>query len=165
KNTSVAFEIQKQLMDNLNVNIDLEVVPFAQKLKDEQYGRADIFRSAWLADYPNPQNFLFIFYGKYVPEDMSQPSYPNVTRYVNPEYDRLYDQALMAQSREESYALLSQAESIMMEDAPIMVLWYNENYKLIQSNVRNFYTNPMNFRDFSIVYFKELSSGVTEKGQ
>ncbi len=96
---------------------------------------------------------------------MSQPSYPNVTRYVNPEYDRLYDQALMAQSREESYALLSQAESIMMEDAPIMVLWYNENYKLIQSNVRNFYTNPMNFRDFSIVYFKELSSGVTEKGQ
>ncbi|MBL4625753.1 MAG: ABC transporter substrate-binding protein [Flavobacteriales bacterium] len=165
KNTSVAFEIQKQLMDNLNVNIDLEVVPFAQKLQDEQYGRADNFRSAWLADYPNPQNFLFLFYGKYVPEDMSEPSYPNVTRYVNPEYDRLYDLALSAQSQEESYALLAQAESIMMEDAPIMVLWYNEKYKLIQSNVRNFYTNPMNHRDFSIVYFKVLSEGITEKGQ
>ena len=55
----------------------------------------------------------------------------------------------------------------MMDDAPIMVLWYNENYKLIQSNIRNFYTNPMNYRDFSIVYFKSLSKGVsvTEQGQ
>ena len=167
KNTSVAFEIQKQLMDNLNVNIDLEVVPFAQKIKDEQYGRSDIFRSAWLADYPNPQNFLFLFYGKYVPEEMSEPSYPNVTRYKNAEFDRLYDEALVAQSKEESYALLAQAEAIMMEDAPIMVLWYNEKYKLIQSNVRNFYTNPMNHRDFSIVYFKELSQGtaITSQGQ
>jgi oligopeptide transport system substrate-binding protein len=165
KNTSVAFEIQKQLMDNLNININLEVVPFAQKIKDAQYGRADIFRSAWIADYPNPQNFLFLFYGKYVPEDLSEPSYPNVTRYKNPTYDKLYEEALSAQSLEESYALLAKAESIMMEDAPVMVLWYNEKYKLIQSNVRNFYTNPMNHRDFSIVYFKTLSEGITEKGQ
>ena len=53
----------------------------------------------------------------------------------------------------------------MMDDAPIMVLWYNEKYKLIRSNIRNFYTNPMNYRDFSIVYFKSLSKGVTEKGE
>ena len=167
KNTNVAFEIQKQLMDNLNVNIDLEVVPFAQKLKDEQYGKADIFRAAWLADYPNPQNFLFLFYGKHVPEDLNEPSFPNVTRYKNPEYDNLYSQALSSPSKEESYSLLAEAEAIMMDDAPIMVLWYNENYKLIQSNIRNFYTNPMNYRDFSIVYFKSLSKGVTvtEQGQ
>jgi oligopeptide transport system substrate-binding protein len=165
KNTNVAFEIQKQLMDNLNVNIDLEVVPFAQKLKDEQYGRSDIFRTAWVADYPNPQNFLFLFYGKHVPEDINEISYPNVTRYKNSEYDQLYSQALSAASKKESYALLAEAEAIMMDDAPIMVLWYNEKYKLIRSNIRNFYTNPMNYRDFSIVYFKSLSKGVTEKGE
>ena len=108
-----------------------------------------------------------MFYGKHVPEDLNEPSFPNVTRYKNPEYDNLYSQALSSSSKEESYSLLAEAEAIMMDDAPIMVLWYNENYKLIQSNIRNFYTNPMNYRDFSIVYFKSLSKGVTvtEQGQ
>ena len=154
-------------MDNLNINIDLEVVSFAQKIKDEQYGKADIFRSAWLADYPNPQNFLFLFYGKHVPKTMEEPSYPNVTRFVNAEFDRLYEKALTAQTEEESYEFLSQAESIMIEEAPIMPLWYNENYKLIQSNVRSFYTNPMNYKDFSIIYFKSLvgDKSINEKGQ
>lgn len=164
KNTSVAFEVQKQLMDNLGINIDLEVVPFAQKIEDERYGRADIFRTAWIADYPSPDNFLFLFYGKNVPEDASLPSYPNVTRFKNAQFDEFYEKALTANSKKEAFEYLLQAESIMIEEAPIIVLWYQEQYRLIKSDVRNYFTNPMNYKDFSMVYLKNIGK-ITQKGQ
>ena len=164
KNTSVAFEIQKQLMDNLGINIDLEVVSFNQKIEDERYGRGDLFRTAWIADYPSPDNFLFLFYGANVPEDTSLPSYPNVTRYKSKQFDELYEKALASSDKKEAFQYLLQAESIMMEDAPIIPLWYNERYRLIKSDVRSYFTNAMNYRDFSQVYLKNIGK-ITVKGQ
>ena len=60
---------------------------------------------------------------------------------------------------------MSTPEQVMMDDAPIIVLWYTENYKLIQSNVRNYFTNPMNYEDYSAIYFKVMDELVTERGQ
>jgi oligopeptide transport system substrate-binding protein len=164
KNTSVAFEIQKQLMDNLGINIDLEVVSFNQKIEDERYGKADIFRTAWIADYPSPDNFLFLFYGVNVPSDPTMPSYPNVTRFKNDQFDELYEKALTSNNTKEANEYLLQAESIMMDEAPIIPLWYNERYRLIKSDVRSYYTNAMNYRDFSEVYLKNIGK-VSYKGQ
>ena len=45
----------------------------------------------------------------------------------------------------------------MMNDAPAMILWYDENYRLAQSRVRNFWANPMRYFDFSQVYLKEVA--------
>lgn len=152
KHTNVAFEIQKQLLDNLNINIELEVVSLPKKLEDAKYGRADIFRSGWVADYPSPENFLLLFYGKLVPESMDQPSYPNVARYKNPEFDHLYEQGRMARNVEDSYKYYMEAEQIAMRDAPLLVLWYDESYKLLQSRVKNFKINPLNYRYYGEVY-------------
>jgi oligopeptide transport system substrate-binding protein len=163
KNANVVLEIQKQLMDVLNLNVDFEVVPQKQKLEDEKYARAEIFRSAWIADFPSPENFLWILYGGSVPADLSSPSYPNTPRYKNPEYDKLFDAAKTAKTEEESYANFMKAEQVMMNDAPIMVLWYDENYRLIKSNVRNFFSNPMRYRDYSQVYLKEAAPAVKQE--
>ena len=57
----VAFEIVKQLETDLNLQVEWEVVPFPKKFEDEKYGRGDIFRSGWIADYPSPEAFLFLF--------------------------------------------------------------------------------------------------------
>lgn len=164
KNTSVAFEIQKQLMDNLGINVDLEVVSFNTKIEDERYGRADIFRTAWIADYPSPDNFLFLFYGANVPSDPSLPSYPNVTRYKSAQFDELYEKALATSDKKEAYQYLLQAEATMIDDAPIIPLWYNERYRLIKSDVRSYFTNAMDYKDFSAVYLKNIGM-ITEKGQ
>lgn len=152
KHTNVAFEIQKQLLDNLNINIELEVVSLPKKLEDAKYGRADIFRSGWVADYPSPENFLLLFYGKLVPTSLDQPSFPNVSRYKNDAFDRLYDQGRTAKTPEESYKYYMEAEQMAIKDAPLLVLWYDESYKLLQSRVKNFKINPMNYRYFGEVY-------------
>ncbi len=155
RNTMVAEEIQNQLREVLNVNMEIANVSFQQKLSDERFARADMFRSAWVADYPSAESFLSLYYGADVPDSTSSPSYPNTSRYRNPEFDKLYDAGRSASSLEEANKLFFQAEQLMMNDAPALILWYDENYRLTQYHVKNFYTNPMRFLDFSQVYFKE----------
>ena len=158
KNTNVVLEIQKQIMHVLNVNIDFEVVPQKQKLEDAKYARAEVFRAAWIADFPSPENFLWLFYGATVPADVTQSSFPNTTRYKNPEFDKLFMEGKSAKTQEESYSAFMKAEQILMNDAPIMVLWYDENYRLVKSNVHNLFSNPMRYRDYSQVYLKKVAS-------
>jgi len=158
KNADVVVEIQKELMDVLNVNIDFEIVStLKQKLEDQKYGRAEIFRSSWIADFPSPENFLTMFYGADVPSDISQPSWPNTARYKNPEFDKLLDAGKSAKTTDESYANFMKAEQLLMDDAPIIMLWYGENYRLIKSNVRDLFSNPMRYKDYSFVYLKDVT--------
>lgn len=163
KNANVVLEIQKQLMDVLNVNVDFEVVPQKQKLDDAKYARAEIFRAAWIADFPSPENFLWILHGATVPADLTQPSYPNTSRYKNPEFDKLFEEGKSAKTQEESYAAFMKAEQLMINDAPIMMLWYDENYRLVKSNVRDFFSNPMRYRDYSQVYLKDPAPAKDDK--
>jgi peptide/nickel transport system substrate-binding protein len=155
KNANVVLEIQKQLMDVLKVNVDFEVVPQKQKLEDAKYARAEIFRAAWIADFPSPENFLWVLYGAQVPADLNQPSYPNTARYRSPEFDKLFDAGKSAKTQAEAYENFMKAEQVMMNDAPVMMLWYDENYRLVKSNVRDLFSNPMRYRDYSLVYLKE----------
>ena len=90
------------------------------------------------------------------PPDISQPSFPNTTRYKNPEFDKLFESGKSAKTQEDGYADFMKAEQLMMNDAPVMVLWYDENYRLVKSNVRNLFSNPMRYRDYSQVYLKEV---------
>lgn len=162
RNSRVAFEIQKQLSEVLNINVDIDVVSFAQKIEDARNGRSEIFRAAWVADYPTPETFLWICYGKTVPEDLTAPSYPNTMRYKNPEFDALFEKGVSAATREEAYEYFMQAEQIMINDAPMIVLWYSENYRLLQSYVRNYYSNPMSYLDCSTIYMKSRDEVQTE---
>jgi peptide/nickel transport system substrate-binding protein len=155
RNTRVAEEIQNQLRMVLGVNLEIANVSFQQKLSDERYARADMYRSAWVADYPLAESFLSLYYGADVPDSLSSPSYPNTTRYRNPEFDKLFDAGRTAKTQDEANKLFLQAEQLMMADAPSLILWYDENYRLTQYHVKNFYTNPMRYLDFSQVYLKD----------
>lgn len=155
RNTRVAEAISAQLKEVLNINVEIAAVSFQQKLNDAKYARSDIYRSAWVADYPSAETFLSLFYGADVPDSTSQPSFPNTSRYRNPKFDSLFNAGKMAKTQEEANRLFLEAEQIMMNDAPAMILWYDENYRLAQSRVRNFWANPMRYFDFSQVYLKE----------
>ncbi|MCH8902634.1 MAG: peptide ABC transporter substrate-binding protein [Bacteroidetes bacterium] len=153
RNIKVAKEVLRQLKENLNITVTMNEVDFKQKNDRSKVGASIFVRSAWRADYPNPQNFLSLFYGQDVPTELGDTSYPNTSRYVNPEFDRHYESGMGATSTEDSYMHYMKAENIMMKDAPIMVLFYDENYRYLQPFVRNFVNNAMQFRDLSEVWF------------
>ncbi len=153
RNTNVAVEIQKQLKDNLNIEIQLTILPFAQLIEKSYQGNFKFMRTGWVADFPSAKNFLWPFYGQNLPTKSGSISYPNIARYRNNRFDALYRAALNAKSIEEANKFFKQAERVLIEDAPIIVLWYDEGYRLIRSYVKNFPNNPLQYRDFSEVYF------------
>lgn len=152
RNVQVAQEIQKQLKDNLNVEVNLLVLPFAQHLDNCINGKTAFFRLGWLADYPNPENFLYLYYGANVKE-VNASSFPNLPRYSNSNYDMYYEAGLASMGLQAMVENFKKAEQILMNDAPVIVLWYDEGYRLLQPYVRNFPNNPMQYRDLSDVYF------------
>ncbi len=155
KHSRVVEEVKNQLMEVLNINVEYEIVPMKQKLEDAKYGRADIFRSAWVADYPSPENFLWTLYGASVPPAADMPSFPNTPRYVSMKFDSLYLAGVKNVNTAESYKLFAMAEQVLMKDAPVIILWYGENFKLNYFYVKNFSFNPIRQWSLSEVYFKK----------
>lgn len=160
---NVGEEIVKQLKDHLNIDIELNILSFAQKIDKSQKGQSDIWRAGWIADFPSPENFLWLMYGKDVPDEIGVVSYPNTSRFKNAEFDKLYEMALNSKTLEESYKHFMDAEKIMLDESPILPLYYDESYRILQSYVKNFPNNAMQFRDFSEVYLDKSAKADTSK--
>lgn len=152
RNILIAEVVQKMLKENLNIDIEINTVPFAEHIEQVQGGKADFFRFAWIADYPDPETFLTCFYGAHVPTSPSEKSYINYFRFKNARFDSLFKASFTEPDKSKRYALLSKAEQIMLDEAPFMPIFYDENFRLEQLNVRNFPENAMNYMDLSVVY-------------
>lgn len=161
RNTNVAEEVIKQLKENLNIDVEINIVPMAQHIENFQHGKTNFFRFAWQADIPTAQNFLWLLYGKDVPSSFEETSHPNVMRYKNSKYDELYEKGINSLTIEEANINFLKAEQLAMKDAPFIVLWYDEGYRLLQSRVKDFPNNPMQFRDFSSVYLQKAEKLVS----
>jgi oligopeptide transport system substrate-binding protein len=153
--SAVAEEVSRQIFQVLNINVNIDGSTFDQKDADADFARGDIFRSAWLADYPSPETFLMNFCGKYVPEALSEPSQINQSRYRNPVFDDYMNRARVAPSQTERYKLYNSAEIELMKDPPLIVLWYAGDIQLMSSKVRNFAQNSLGLLDLRQVYLKE----------
>ena len=153
RNQQIAEVIQKMLKENLNVDVGINVIPFAEQLDACQSGKLDFFRVAWNADYPDPNTFLSLFYGKNVPNDPSEKSYFNTSRFKNSNFDSKFEMAMREPDLPTRMNLYKECDQILLDEAVFMPVFYEENDRLIQKNVRNFPANAMEYRDFSRVYF------------
>ncbi|MBL4752131.1 MAG: ABC transporter substrate-binding protein [Flavobacteriales bacterium] len=153
RNVQIAEVIQKQLKESLNIDVVPDVIPRAQHLDNLETGKTLFWRTGWIADYPDPENFLNLLYSPHIPAKLSDKSYINSVRYRSAEFDSLFSIALREVEEEKRLELYKQADQIAMDDAAIMPIYYSEHYRLLQLNVRNFDINPMEYRDLSRVYF------------
>jgi oligopeptide transport system substrate-binding protein len=154
----IMTEIQNQLKSTLNINLDIEQVEFNQLLENNAMGTADIFENIWIGDFPSPESFLVNFYGELVPKDKSAPSIVNGGRYINPEFDILFEKGMHATTTEEANQYFAEAEKTLMQNPAMAVLFYGENLWLKQASLKNFHTNGMNYLDFTHVYIEEVQA-------
>jgi ABC-type oligopeptide transport system substrate-binding subunit len=153
--SAVADEFAQQIFQILNINVNIDGSTFEQKDEDASTARGDIFRSAWAADYDSPETFLSNFYGKHVPENLNEKSRINQSRYVNPLFDQLFEQAKNSKKKTEAIEYYAKAEKILMQDPPLIPLWYSGDIQIVYSNVRNLHFNALNLFIFKEVYKKE----------
>ncbi|MCX8143331.1 MAG: ABC transporter substrate-binding protein [Bacteroidia bacterium] len=145
-------ELQRQLKENLNINVVFENLPLDIKFRLEQKNRGHFFRQGWVADFPSPENFLNLFYGRYVSLDTNKVYFPNTQRYINPVFDDYFEKGRDAVNKDTAYRYFMKAEQILMDDAPLIVLWYEAAYRLYNNKVRDLYMNPMRYYDLRIAY-------------
>ncbi|HEY0355662.1 MAG TPA: ABC transporter substrate-binding protein [Flavisolibacter sp.] len=132
----IASYIARQL-EELGFKIQVDVVQKSLLLELTSNSRTPFFRGSWIADYPDAENYLSVFYSK-------NPAPPNYTRYHNPKFDALFEKALTETNDSIRYELYRQADQVMIEDAPVVPLWYDVVVHLVQPNVQNFKPNALN---------------------
>ena len=81
----------------------------------------------------------------------------NYFRYSNPQFDKVYEEALVEINTEKRMKLYAQADQILMDDAVIMPLFFNIDIRLINPDVQDFDINEMEYRDLSVVYYKKTN--------
>lgn len=149
----VAGAVQAMLERNLGVQVVISVLPAEQHFGQVERGQAQFWREGWVADHPDPENFLALFYGRNAPVDTSEPSFLNSTRYRNELFD---DHFLAAQSTidgRERMRLLARCERIVMEDMAVLPIYHERMTRVVQPWVRDLPVNGMDFLQLRSAWF------------
>ena len=128
--------IAKQLEES-GIPVQVEVVQKALLLTMTSSSTAAFFRASWIADYPDAENYLSVFYSK-------NPAPPNYTRYKSAAFDEAFEKAIKEDNDSLRYKLYQRADQIMIDDAPVVPLWYDKVVRLVQPNVKGFPPNALN---------------------
>ncbi len=141
-----AGKVQKNLMEfivksweeSLGIKVEIRMnepkVNYDLAIK----GELEMFRAAWVGDYPDAENYLTLFYG---PNE--SPFGPNKTHYSNPKVDSLFALARTITNDSARLALYYQMDQLIVDDAPVIPLYYNESLTLVNPKVKNLKFNAM----------------------
>ncbi len=134
----------------LGIKIKLEVNPGATQREMVAKQKLNFFRASWIADYPDAENYLSLFYSK-----NKAPAGPNYTHFENREFDDLYDKASNEVNDSSRTVLYAQMDSIISSQAPMVVLYYDEVIRLFQKDIEGLEINPMNL--LNIKKFRKIN--------
>ncbi len=134
-----AFQWRREL----GVSLELEPVEpaiFSQRLHSQEYS---IARASWYGDYADVSTFT----DKYL-----AASDNNDSKWVNPEYDRLCGQAARETDPARRLAMLQRAEALLLDEVPIIPVYYYVNRYLFRESVKGISLHPRNMVLFKAVY-------------
>ena len=133
--TDVVFrqrgEFLKRNFRDVGLDIEIDYTDWPTFLDKVKTKSAQIFMLGWVADYPDAENFLQLFYSK------NRSPGPNNFNYVNPAFDKIYEQAAVMQDGAERTRLYREAERIVVEDCPAVFLLHGVAYVLSHDWVQN----------------------------
>jgi peptide/nickel transport system substrate-binding protein len=109
-------------------------------------GKVDMFRSSWVADYLDAENYLSIFYSENFAPDGS-----NYFHFKNELVDSLYNKAFTISDIEKRKQLYTTIDSLAMDYAIMVPLFYDEVIRFTQKNVKGLGNNPINLLDLRYV--------------
>jgi peptide/nickel transport system substrate-binding protein len=112
--------IQRALLD-IGLNVSIEVMPASALKTAKANGKLDFFRASWVADYPDAENYLSLFYS-----ENYAPNGTNYTHFKNDTFDQLYKQSLSVSDNKKRLELYNQMDQMIIDDASVVVLFYDE---------------------------------------
>ena len=131
--------IQREL-GKLGLEINIDVMPPSTLRQLKSTGKLDAFRASWIADYPDAENYLSLYYSKNF-----TPNGPNYTHFKNATFDSLYESSFKLTDIDKRKLLYKKMDSIILEQAPFVTLYYDQVIKFVHRNVTGLKANPQDF--------------------
>lgn len=152
KNPKVALSTNATYLDiseylqrewkKIGVDVSIDVNPPATLRQAISTGKVSFFRASWIADYPDAENYLSLFYSKNF-----APNGPNYTHFKNTEFDKLYEDAFLETDDAKRFVLYQKMDHLVMKEAPVVPLFYDKVARFTRKNVVGLGINPLNMLD------------------
>jgi len=133
--------IQHQLAE-IGIKLKIEVNQAATLRSMIAKSEVPFFRGSWIADYPDAENYLMLFYS---PNFCPRGS--NYTHFSNPDFDALYEKAIAETNDSLRFKLYYKMDEIIIEEAPVVVLYYDRVLRFVKYDIEGIGSNPINLLD------------------
>ncbi len=141
--------IQHELSE-VGITLEIEVNTGASFRNRMANSRLEFFRGSWIADYPDAENYLSLFYSKNF-----SPTGPNYTHFSNLEYDRIFEEALQTMDDSARFAKYQELDRIIIREAVIVPLYYDQVIRFIPEGLSGLGSNPMNLLHLKRAFWAE----------
>lgn len=132
----------------LGLDIRIEIMQPSLLREQMSNSKAPFFWATWIADYPDAESYLTMFYGK-------NTAPPNYTRFRSAAFDKLYEQSLQTEQEAEKIALYQQMDRLIIDEAPCVPLFYDEVMHFTRSHIRNWKCNSLNLIELKTVQMED----------
>jgi peptide/nickel transport system substrate-binding protein len=126
-------------LSTIGIKIEIEVATGASFRNKVANSNLIFFRGSWIADYPDAENYLSLFYSPNL-----SPNGPNTTHFVNAQFDLLYKKAMNTGIAEDRYKIYQEMDRLIIESAAIVPLFYDKVVRFIPENLTGLGSNPLN---------------------
>ena len=133
-------ELLQKGWEQIGIKVELEINQFATHQSTVKAGKAMMFRGSWLGDYPDAENYLALGYS----QNFAPAHGPNVFHFRNEMYDKLFGEARESDNLFTRYESYLQMDNILMENAVMIPLYYDDIVFMTQKNVQGLEINAMN---------------------
>jgi len=132
-------EFLQREWQKIGLEVEIDVNPPSTLRQAIATGKVSFFRASWIADYPDAENYLSLFYSKNF-----TPNGPNYTHFSNATFDALYEKAFLETDDVKRFILYQQMDKIIIDEAPIIPLFYDKVARFTRKNVEGLGINPLN---------------------
>jgi oligopeptide transport system substrate-binding protein len=133
------IEFVQRELDKIGIKTSVEITQGGSLRELVAKNDVNFFYGTWIADYPDAENYLSLFYSK-----NKVPFGPNYTGFNNKQFDTLFERADQVTNDEERYALYRQMDNIVMQQSPVVVLYYDKRINLYQNCISGYSVNAQN---------------------
>lgn len=125
-------------LGNIGIKAKVDVSPNASLRDMMSKNEVNFFRGSWIADYPDGENYLSVFYSK-----NRVPFGPNYTGFFNDEFDRLFEQSYFESDPKKRYELYYKMDNMVMEHSSVVPILYDQAVVMLQNNISGYPINPL----------------------
>jgi oligopeptide transport system substrate-binding protein len=123
--------------EEIGIKATVEATETALLRERMRNGQAPFFRASWIADYPDAESFFTCFYSK-------NTAPPNYTHFSHAAFDQLYEASLKETDTERRLALYQKMDAILIEEAPVVFLFYDETAQFAHRSIQGLPRNAIN---------------------